>query len=369
MAIEAVDPQLIIPCDDRAVLHLHELYTYSDRLGDAGRNIKALIARSLGPPESYPVVGTRYELLKVAREAGLPVPPTHLVRTATDLHSWRNRFPWVLKADGTFGGRGVKIVDNLEQAELALTELSGMFSLTRGLKRLVVNRDPFWLRPWWHGLRPSIIAQSYVRGFPANCAVVCWEGKVLAGIGVDVISTAGLTDPATVVRVVHRPEMMHAAEALASRLRLSGFFGLDFMIEESTGIAHLIEMNPRSTPLSHLHFGKGRDLVGALSAQLSSRPLQETPPITLNEIIAYFPQSCGCSKELLANAFLDVPWGEPELIRELLSPWPGRSRLFQVIMKLDRPAQAIRMLFSKVSSTPPDWSAENACSPRKYDAP
>jgi ATP-grasp domain len=372
-AIEATNPQLIIPCDDRAVRHLHELHAHARDLGRSGSSIAALVEHSLGPPESYPIVSARYDLLTVAREEGLRVPEMKLVRAVDDLKSWRtdHAFPWVLKADGTFGGRGVRIADTLEHAEQSFSKLTGMFGIGRGLKRLVVNRDPFWLRPWWEGWRPPVIAQSYIHGRPANCAVVCWEGKVLAGIGVDVVSTSGWADPATVVRVVERPEMMHAAERIASRLKLSGFFGLDFMIEEGTGSAYLIEMNPRCTPLCHLQLGKGHDMIGALWAQLSGNPPGDMRRITQNDMIAYFPQAWLSKSEFLSSCFQDAPWEEPGLIEELLSPWPERTRFSRAFnwgfVNADRTAHSLRTLFSKARPIGTAWSGKEATTPRNYD--
>jgi hypothetical protein len=80
------------------------------------------------------------------------------------------------------------------------------------IKQLVLNRDPFCLLPWWKALNPQLIVQTYIHGRPANCAVLCWEGKVLAGIGVEVVRAQGLTGPATVVRLAESPEMMVPAE-------------------------------------------------------------------------------------------------------------------------------------------------------------
>ena len=80
------------------------------------------------------------------------------------------------------------------------------------------------------------------------------EGRVLAGIGVEVVSSNGVKGPAIVVRMVESPEMMFAAEQVAARLRLSGFFGLDFMIDDS-GAIYIIEMNRRCTPLCPLQLG------------------------------------------------------------------------------------------------------------------
>jgi predicted ATP-grasp superfamily ATP-dependent carboligase len=199
---------------------------------------------------------------------------------------------------------------------------------------MVVNRDPFWLRPWWNNYRPAVVVQSYIPGRPANCAVVCWKGEVLAGIGVEVVSAEGSTGPAVIVRVVDNSEMILAAEKIAGRLGLSGFFGLDFMIEEGSGATYLIEMNPRCTPLSHLQLGTGRDLVEAFAARLLGRPLRETDPVTQNDTIAYFPQGWTTKSEFLQSAYLDIPREEPDLVQDLLQPWPDRSFLYRLVSKV-----------------------------------
>lgn len=367
-AIDAVAPHLIVPCDDRAVQHLHELYAEERRRVAPGGTITALIERSLGAPQSYHVATSRYDLLNIAREEGIRVPETGAINTAEDFAAWSDRapFPWVLKADGTFGGRGVRIAHSLEEAQLCLRELNGMFGLVRASKRMVLNRDSFWFRPWWNDVRPAITVQSHITGHPANCGVVCWEGKVLAGIGVDVISTSGLTNPATVVKVVDSPEMKLAAELIARRLGLSGFFGLDFMIDHRSDAAYLIEMNPRCTPVCHLQLGKGRDLVSALWAHVSGSPLADTPPVTQNSTIAYFPQAWAGQSSHLATSFEDVPWEEPDLVQELLHPWPDRTlfcRAFNsVSTHFGRAAQRVRnwKRRSKTKVTKPSSRADES---------
>jgi len=331
-AIEENQPQAIVPCDERGVRHLHELFLRTRREGGSRGSIATLIERSLGSPESYAIVSSRYDLLSVAREEGIRVPDTQPINEVADLKSWeaKQTFPWVLKADCTYGGAGVEIVRRPEHGEQCLSRMTRFFRTTRVLKRLIINRDSFWIRPWWKRNRPAIVAQAYVQGRPANCAVVCWEGKVLAGIGVEVISSAGLTGPASVVRVVHNSEMMDAAERIARRLSLSGFFGLDFMIADGSRAAYLIEMNPRCTTLCHLQLGKGRDMVGALWAQLSGHQIPETLPVTQNDMIAYFPQAWTSNDELLHASFQDIPRDEPELIHELLRPWPDRTLLYRL---------------------------------------
>ena len=342
-AIEAVEPDVIVPSCDRGVEHLHELYAQSQSRGLGGSKLggskaAALIERSLGSPASYPVVSSRFELLTLARENGVRVPRTSRVDTSEEIEPWQalEPFPWVLKADRTWGGGGVEIVHTADQLQQSFMQLARLFRPGRALKRIVVNRDPFWLRSWWNGSQHPISLQSYIQGRPANCAVVCWEGRVLAAFAVEVVVSEGLTGPASVVRIVDNAEMMFAAERMASSLGLSGFFGLDFMIEEGSGAAYLIEMNPRTTPLCHLRLGKGRDMAGALWAQLADQPVPETAPVTQNDMIAYFPQAWAGNRDLLNGCFPDIPQGEPDLVQELLQPFPDRTLLFRLFSQLKR---------------------------------
>jgi len=331
-AIQRERPELVIPCCDRGVQDLHDLCRCADKL-DASGYVRKVITKSLGAAESFPIVSSRYNFLQVAKEAGLRVPQTALVNGEKDIEEWsaNGQYPGVLKSDGTWGGRGVRIVCNLEEAKKFYVEIRRTIGFRKAVKRLCVNKDPFWIRPWWRGSRPAVVIQSHIGGRPANCAVVCWKGKVLAGTAVEVLSMDGVIGPARVVRVVNNSEMMICAKRIAQRLDMSGFFGLDFMIENGTNDVYLIEINPRVTPLSHLCLGKGRDLVAALMTQVTGQQHEDGAPITNNPMIAYFPQAWTSPSELFSESFLDIPVGEPRLVKELLSPTPERSVLYRLI--------------------------------------
>ncbi len=219
----------------------------------------------MGPPASYPIVSSRYDLLQVAQKEGLRVPETGLLNSHADIAKWADghAFPWVIKADGTWGGRGVKVARTRQEAVQWFARMKQPMGAAQAFKRLMVNRDAFGIRPWRNRTEPDLAVQAFIQGRPANCAVVCHQGSVLAGIAVEVVTSQGATGPAMVVRVVDGLEMMKCAERLARRLNLTGFFGLDFVIEEETDDTYLIEMNPRGTPLCHLQLGKGRDMVDA----------------------------------------------------------------------------------------------------------
>ena len=365
-AIEEFRPDIVVPACDRGVQHLHELHT-SERSKGAGVNgIASLIERSLGEPESFRVVSSRSELLRSAKTEGIPVPHVFATEDLSELVINSNHCI-IIKADGTWGGRGVKLAHSAKDAERTFKELGqqpGYFAL--GL-RMLLNRDRDWVFfDWKHSNRP-VVAQRFIVGRPANCAVACWNGKVLAGISVEVVLAQGARGPAIVVQVVESSAMMCAAEKLARRLKLSGFFGLDFMIEEPSGETYLIEMNPRCTPPCALPLGKGRDLVAAIVAQLTGNPIEERDLATDKKRIAYFPQACSVSNLDLAvtgdGPYLDVPIGEQTLIHGLMHPWSERSIVGRLldrgrIFLKKQPGNVACEFLSTVSPVPSDRPTE-----------
>ena len=322
-AIHAAKPDIIVPCDDLAVRHLHLLYASKRVHWGSRANIQALIAYSLGDPESFPIVASRQDLLDIARQEGILTPETTALRDTCGLESViaNMPFPWALKAGGTFGGTGVRIASTPAEARAGYADLVESIGLLRVTKRLFVNGDALFAMKWRdqvRGVRPEVVAQKFIYGRPANCAVFCWNGNVLAGVGCEVVSEKMALGPAHLVRLIGNAEMMDAAAKLARRLKLSGFFGLDFMIAEETGSPFLIEMNPRCVQLCHLRLGTGRDMVGALSAVLTGEQAGDEVPVTQNNLVAYFPKALLTGSDLLSSSYLDVPWDEPDLIRELI---------------------------------------------------
>jgi len=330
-------PDVIVPCDDRAVEHLHLLHAQT--AGTPERDIAELIERSLGEPASFPIASSRSALIAAAAEQGIRVPATWQISSLDDLRDAQAAFPWMLKSDGSWGGHGVRMVSSQAQAESAYAELAKPLPTARFLKRLLVNRDPYWVQNWRSRAKPSVVAQAYVPGRPANMTASCWRGELLDTISAEVVQAQGATGSATVVRIVESPAMVAAAKLLASRLGLSGFFGLDFMIAEHTGDPYLIEMNPRCTPLSHLVLGQGRDPIAAFAARLSGKTARARQPLTQDDRIAYFPQAWHWDpkSEFLNTSFCDVPYSEPDLVQDLLQvPWPDRSLLARFMNHLQR---------------------------------
>ena len=318
-AIRATQPDLIVPGDDLATCHLHSLYQRELRRGQAGHSICALIERSLGSSESFPVVYARTAFMDLARQAGVRAPKTEVIANGSALKRWVTSvgFPTVLKANGTSGGDGVRVVHNLQEAQQAFRTLQAPPLLLRAIKRAVVDRDKTLLWPSLLRQRAAVNAQEFVPGREATSAVACWNGSVLASLHFEVVNKREAAGPSSVVRLIEHAEMSATVETMVRRLKLSGIHGFDFMLEAQTGDAYLIEINPRATQVGHLTLGAGRDLPAALYAALSGAELQTAPKITENDTIALFPQEWmrDPASPFLQSAYHDVPWDEPELLR------------------------------------------------------
>lgn len=333
-AIRATKPDLIIPGDDLATHHLHRLYerelhkrepgrensdASSISAAATGQSICALIERSLGSPEGFPVVYARSAFIGLARDSSVRAPKTDVIANVAALKKWvaQAGLPAVLKADGTNGGNGVRVVRSVKEAEDAFYALQAPPLLLRAVKRAVADGDKTLLWPSLSRRRSVVNAQQFVAGREATSAVACWNGSVLASLHFEVICKRDPAGPSCVVRLIDNPEMSAAAETMVRRLSLSGLHGFDFMLEAHSGDAHLIEINPRATQVGHLTLGAGRDIPAALYAALSGAELQAAPKITEMDTIALFPQEWmrDPASPFLQTSYHDVPWDEPGLLR------------------------------------------------------
>ena len=318
-AMRRFQPDLVIPCDERTVRDLHAIW-HSTRSG----KIKALIETSTAPAANFDTIVSRSELIALADREGVRVPGSMAVESIDGLDRWLsdNGTPFVLKADGSWAGFGVRIISNAATAKDAFQRMTQPVSLRLAFREALLEGNHFDLRAWFRRQKPAMSVQSYIDGWPANIGVACWKGEVLAAICAESVATTSATGPSTVARFIHNGEMIDAARRIVKALGLSGMIGFDFMIEAATGAAYLIEMNPRNTPICAVRLGVGRDLAEALVARLASRPVRERPACTERDIVVFFPDTWreDPASHLLHTGYHDVPWEEPDLVRMLMLP-------------------------------------------------
>lgn len=322
-AMAATKPDFVVPGDDLATCHLHQLYDRERTRGEPGQWVCELIGRSLGAPESFPVVYARTAFMDMAREQGIRAPKTEVISNINDLRKWVTRvgLPTVLKANGTSGGEGVRVAHTLEEAERAFRALQAPPLLARAVKRAVVDQDKSLVWPSLLRHRSVVNAQVFVAGHEATSTVACWKGAVLASLHFEVVNKRSSEGPSSVLRLIENSEMSAAVEKVVRRLGLSGIHGFDFMLEAHTGNAHLIEINPRATQVGHLALGPGHDLPAALYAAVSGDTFHATPKVTEKDVITLFPQEWmrDPASAFLTSGYHDVPWEEPELLRACVS--------------------------------------------------
>lgn len=297
-ALAAADPQLVIPCDDLAM--------------------EVLLAHKGAAPM------TRHDFLARAQAAGAPAVPCRVVEDALDLDIAIAELglPLVIKSDATWGGDGVAIVETREQARAALVALQP--SRLRNLARAARRKRAYFLSRALFPVAPRITAQRFVPGTPATSALACWQGRVVAAHHFDVAQSSGTTGPASVVRRTDCSQMQAAAATVAKTFDLSGLVGLDY-IRDAAGHVHLLEMNARAVPTSHLALAD--DLAFAL---LAAAGLNAAPRASATDRtdIALFPREWlrDPASPWLKTAFHDVPWDDPAVVRACAEAAPPAAR-------------------------------------------
>jgi hypothetical protein len=342
-AIQAAEFDLIVPCDDRVVEHLHQLYAESVSGPRKNEALCALIARSLGNPSHYSATLNRSAILGLAERNGISIPQTSSIRDLEELQRWigEHGLPAVLKVDGTWGGSGVRILHTAEEAEAAYLELTRPLSLGSIVSHVSFhNYYPLFTR---RNRAAELTVQTYIEGRQANAMFVCWEGEVLGALDVEVLFSHETLGASTIVRTTFSQQMEDAGRVIAKSLALSGFFGLDFIVDSTSGKPYLLELNPRATQLGHLEPAGYRSLVKILYDHLTGAPPVERARPE-GQTIAFFPQSLRCDSDnpLLEGTDVhhDVPWDEPALVKELKRrSWNDRklsALAYQVIRKLSK---------------------------------
>ena len=323
-AIDRWSPDLLVCADDLAVKALQTLHQRTAASDDkARRRISELIELSLGPATSFPEMQNKSNFLARVEIEGLRSPRTIVIPTTRAFESVPAKliYPIVAKADQSYGGRCVRIVNSDADVRASVWELQTP-TTWRGIFRrffgAILGSEA--LGPLRLPLRRTISLQQYILGRPSNRAVICWKGKVLAGISVEVVEEEHKYGPASVVRLIDHSGMAKVAEQMVKCLDLSGFVGFDFVLDSSNQ-AWIIEMNARVTPICHFSLADGTNLVGSLYTQMTGLRTPSRLAQINRGLIALFPGEIvrSPSSEYLQSCHHDVPWNEPEVVRSVLN--------------------------------------------------
>jgi hypothetical protein len=313
--------ELVVPCDGLAVRHLHTLLGSVPPTAD-GSMIAAVIERSLGDSTAFLVIDSRHEVQTAARAEGVDAAESFAIGRATDPEMLAQNlpFPWAMKADYSWGARGVSMVHSLAEAREFVRAAGAPPSLAMAAKQMLVNGDRAALGEWMHAKRIGLSAQRPLAGTRANLVAACWRGTVLATISTEVVSPKGQAEPPAVVRIIENGQMEGTARRLADRLGLSGFSSFDFMLEPESGRASLTDFNSHCVGATHLNAGPGHDLVDAFCQKWLGRPAARTPAVHEGPMLAYFPRAWAAdpSDPILDTSAYDVPVEDPQVVRRCM---------------------------------------------------
>jgi hypothetical protein len=339
--LATTNPDLIVPCDDDAVSVLHEHHARRRADPRAGAAIE-LIEKSLGDPRNHELLRAKSAFVRLAADHGVRTPATAVLADLADLQTrlTGTTFPVVVKADGWSGGRGTRIARDAAEAVAAFETLSRPLGWASAAKDSLREGSVLPLYRRLKNERPVVTLQAFAPGRPVNRAVICNQGKVLAGRTFEAVETMPNNGNATVVRPRQIAEIDTAVERCVALLGLSGVAGFDFMYDEATGAAYLLEVNPRATSACYTAPKGEPKLTEALFAAVTGRPVPRgrTSDANPSSLIALFPQEFERDPHsaYLRNAESQAPLDRPELIEACLASAARRTLYARLVEAIKR---------------------------------
>ncbi|MBN8994082.1 MAG: ATP-grasp domain-containing protein [Rhizobiales bacterium] len=323
-AFAAFRPDIIVPCDERAVSVVN--YWVGSGAGTAALtpSLRACLAHSLGSLERLPERNSKPRVLELARSVGIPTPREVKVTNSAECRRAAEAFgyPVVLKLSHGAGGNGVRLCATRGDLDDAFRIFERGQSSAKLWRRRILKRD-------WFGSRFDIVVQEFIAGRPAMSCVAAFSGRALSVVTAFADQVSESMGPATIARIVDIPAARRITESMVEAFGASGFLSFDFIVDEA-GRAVLLECNPRPTQIMHLGHLVGVDLARSMREALAGvADIPREYPRGERQV-ALFPQEWTRhpASPVIAAAFHDVPWEDPELLRAILSKrpitWRGR---------------------------------------------
>jgi predicted ATP-grasp superfamily ATP-dependent carboligase len=309
--IDSVSPDMLVPCDEMTVRLLFTLVLAPPHGIEPALQARLLdlIAFSMGDPSHYAASIDKTLLPAVAAELGVPMPRCAVAKGVEDAlaHAATLGYPVVVKQRFGFAGRGIAVVSSRDELVAAVTALLRPDQLDLGAR-----------------LPPRLLIQAYIAGPHHSQALVAQRGEPLASFAWErFVATAPVKGQTSVVHFIRSPATLANSTTLARGLRINGFFNVQFILDEASGIPYLLEINRRV--VTHMHLGErvGRDLPRALMRALEGLPA-EAPTATAedaNDKVVVFPREWlrDWHSPHLVELPVDVPWDDPALFAAMVA--------------------------------------------------
>jgi hypothetical protein len=313
--VRAVNPALILPGDDITLRTLMQLVLDPPQglRSDIRNELGELIRRSLGNPAGWMDSIDKSRLFELARRNDIAVADGDIATDAEGAIAVATKvgYPVILRQMFGSGGRGAARCESAAGIQAALSAFPGPDAWSpQGVQRLVVQR--------------------WIDGDVVNRASCAWQGQELAGFTRGRLAThPGPLGPGSVVEFTGIPEVTNAARALFALVGMHGLVGTQFIVDKSTRVPYLIEVNRRILPATHTGALVGVDLAAALFAAVSGGPWtgpSDLPPGP-GMRVALFPQEWyrDVDSSWLRTLPTDAPWQDPPLLSAMFRLPFGKS--------------------------------------------
>lgn len=315
-AIKTVQPTIIIPGDEEAVMLLHKIYALASRFSLTGRT-RDTLARSLTNPHDLSAVLMKDAFSEFAARCGVRVPKNEVVPHAEAAiaiaRDWG--YPVVLKQSLGYAGGNVLICHDDGELRRAFESFQPKVIAPTGWKGLLKRK----LLGSSSALDDRVSIQQFIQGPTALFSFAADRGTLLRYVAaIQVRCHPPKTGPSCVVRTMASAEMEQFARSMAHALNFSGFGGFDFILDDATGQAYALECQPRPVYLTNIGALCGANLPEALFAQLTGQEPGPQPAIA-ETTVALFPNEYNRDphSEYLETGYHDIPWDDPDLVKAL----------------------------------------------------
>jgi len=266
------------------------------------------VRESLGDPEHLRTSIDKARLPAAAESLGVRVPPYAVAAGVNEAQAFAamRGYPVVLKRSHGAAGEWVAIASDPVELARTFARFSAVETPDLGSEE-----------------NAPMLVQAHVTGKVFSQAMTAWKGTVLAGFVREKLVTHPPLGPATVVRCLPMPEIRRFSERLAIGLDMSGFFGLEYIVDARTDEAYLLEINRRATPATPLGGMIAVDLCSALEAAVNGKPQSGRRDLDPGEehLITHFPQEWlrDPQSRYLRDFRVDAPWDDPEVMEAMLA--------------------------------------------------
>lgn len=239
---------------------------------------------------------SKISFLSRARAAGIVLPEFTICHTADEAAEAGSRYgyPVVLKQARSMAGSGVRKIENAGEMRDVMAQLND----------------------------GECLVQRFVSGRVGATTILMERGIPVRHFSFYKLYTwPHAFSPSGGGELTENPQFALLAAKVGALFQFHGLCSLDWMEEAGTGLIHLIELNPRSTPSACLSAWAGSDFVEALRGmhQRTAAIAPVEPQGLAGRRFRMFPEACFRAIEdgnpiLLVQSLCAAPWRDPGLL-------------------------------------------------------